>query len=148
MAAAPKPTTVDEYLAALPDEQRPTADAIRALITDHLPEGYEEQLLWGMPNYVIPLDVSGPTYNGQPLAYVAFAARKQGWSIYLMGLYSDTDEDRAFRERWAGAKKLDLGKSCLRFRSLDDIDQPLVAETIAATDVARFLEIYERSRTP
>ena len=147
MAATSKPSTVEEYLAALPAEQRPAADAIRALIADHLPEGYVEELLWGMPNYVIPMERSGPTSNGQPLAYVAFAARKAGWSIYLMGLYSDSDEDRSFRERWAGAKKLDLGKSCLRFRSLDDIDQPLVAETIAGTSVDRFLEIYERNRT-
>lgn len=145
--AAAKPTTVDEYLAALSDEQRPTADAIRSLIVDHLPDGYVEALLWGMPNYVIPMERSGPTYNGQPLAYVAFAARKAGWSIYLMGLYSDGDEDRSFRERWAGAKKLDLGKSCLRFRSLDDIDIPLVTETIAGTSVDDFLATYERLRS-
>lgn len=145
--ADPKPSTVDEYLAALPDEQRTTADAIRTLITDHLPDGYVEELLWGMPSYVIPMERSGPTSNGQPLAYVAFAARKQGWSIYLMGLDADSDEDRAFRERWAGAKKLDLGKSCLRFRRLDDIDVPLVAATIAATSAERFLETCERSRT-
>jgi hypothetical protein len=143
--ADPKPSTVDEYLAALPDEQRTTAEAIRTLITDHLPDGYVEELLWGMPSYVIPMDRSGPTSNGQPLAYVAFAARKAGWSIYLMGLAADSDEDRAFRERWAGAKRLDLGKSCLRFRRLDDIDVPLVAQTIAATSAERFLETCERS---
>src|SRR6478609_2724536 len=146
MAADEKPTTVDQYLAALPDDQRATADAIRALILEHLPEGYVEELLWGMPNYVIPMERSGMTYNGQPLAYVAFAARKHGWSLYLMGLYSDSDEDRSFRERWAGAKALDLGKSCLRFRRLDDIDVPLVADTIAGTSVDRFLETYERHR--
>ena len=144
--ADPKPTTVEAYLAALPDERRPEAAAIRQLIVDHLPDGYEETLLWGMPNYVIPLERSGPTYNGQPLAYVAFAARKHGWSIYLMGLYSDSVEDRSFRDRWAGAKKLDLGKSCLRFRSLDDIDIPLVAETVAATSVDDFLATHERLR--
>ena len=142
--SAPKPTTVDEYLAALPDDIRAEADAIRSLVVDHLPDGYEEQFLWGMPNYVIPLERSGPTYNGQPLAYVAFAARKHGWSLYLMGLSSDSDEDRAVRERWAGAKRLDLGKSCLRVRHLDDIDVPLVADTIAATSVDRFLEVYAR----
>ncbi|WP_421118237.1 DUF1801 domain-containing protein [Aquihabitans daechungensis] len=142
MAAAPG--SVDEYVASLPDDQRPGAEAIRTLVLDHLPDGYEEAFLWGMPNYVIPLDRSGPTSNGQPLAYVAFAARKHGWSLYLMGLYSDSDEDRAFRERWAGAKRLDLGKSCLRFRHLEDIDLPLIAETIAATSVDRFLEVYER----
>jgi len=146
MADDEAPGTVDEYLAALPEGQRSTADAIRALVVDHLPDGYVEQFLWGMPNYVIPMERSGPTYNGQPLAYIAFAARKHGWSLYLMGLYSDTDEDRSFRERWAGAKRLDLGKSCLRFRSLDDIDQPLIAETIAATSVDRFLDVYQRIR--
>lgn len=145
MASDAKPTTVDEYLGALPDEQRSEADAIRSLVVEHLPDGYEEALLWGMPTYVIPLDRSGPTSNGQPLAYVAFAARKHGWSLYLMGLYSDSDEVRAFRERWAGAKRLDLGKSCLRFRSLDDIDVPLVAETIASTPVDRFLEVSEHT---
>lgn len=144
MATTPKPTTVDEYLDALTDEQRATAEGIRALIVDNLPAGYEEQILWGMPSYAVPLARSGPTYNGHPLTYVSFAARKAGWSIYLLGLYTDSEEDRSFRARWAGAKKLDLGKSCLRFRSLDDIDVPLVAETIAATSVDRFLELDAR----
>jgi hypothetical protein len=137
-------TTVDDFVAALPADRRPTATAIRSLVVDNLPEGYEEQVLWGMPTYAVPLERSGPTYNGQPLSYVSFNARKAGWSLYLMGLYTDSDEDRSFRQRWAGAKKLDLGKSCLRFRSLDDIDAPLVAETIAATSVERFLELDAR----
>jgi hypothetical protein len=139
-------TTVDEYLAALPDDRRPALAALRSLIVDHLPDGYEETVLWGMPSYVVPLVRYPDTYNGQPLAYVSFAAQKRYASLYLMALYSDSAEDQAFRSRWAGGKRLYMGKSCVRFRGLDDLDLPLIGETIAATTVDRFLETYERIR--
>ena len=138
--------TVDEYLAALDPDRRRVAEAVRALVLDNLPEGYEERMLWGMPSYVIPMERSGPTYNRQPIGPVAFAAQKRHHSLYLLGLYSDSDEDRSFRQRWAGGKPLDMGKSCIRFKALDDLDLPLIAETIAGTSVDRFLEVYARHR--
>ena len=147
MAEGTTATTVDEYLAALPDDRRPALAALRSLIVDHLPDGYEETVLWGMPSYVVPLARYPDTYNGQPLAYVSFAAQKRYSSLYLMALYSDSAEDQAFRERWAGGKGLDMGKSCVRFRELEDLDLPLIGETIAATPVDRFLETYERLRS-
>ena len=146
MAEGTTATTVDGYLAALPDDRRPALAALRSLIVDHLPDGYEETVLWGMPSYVVPLERYPDTYNGQPLAYVSFAAQKRYSSLYLMALYSDSAEDQAFRTRWAGGKRLDMGKSCVRFRELDDLDLPLIGETITATPVDRFLETYERIR--
>ena len=105
MARDTTSTTVDEYLATLPDAGRPALTAIRSLVVDHLPDGYEEIVLWGMPSYVVPLERYPDTYNGQPLAYVSFAAQKRHSSLYLMALYSDSAEDQAFRERWPGASR-------------------------------------------
>jgi len=139
-------TTVDEYLEALDPARRPAIEAIRKLVADNLPAGYQETMAWGMPSYVVPLERYPDTYNGQPLGYVSFAAQKARNSIYLMGLYSDTDEDRSFRERWAGGKKLDMGKSCVRFKALEDLDLPLIGETIASMPVDRFLDTYERNQ--
>lgn len=146
MVADRSSTTVDEYLATLTPDRRPIVEAVRALVLDSLPDGYAEQMLWGMPSYVIPLERFPDTYNGQPLGYVAFAAQKRYLSLYLMGLYSDSAEDVSFRERWAGGKPLDMGKSCIRFRDLADLDLPLIAATIAATTVDQFLETYQRIR--
>jgi hypothetical protein len=103
---------------------------------------------WRMPGWVVPLERYPDTYNKQPLAYVSLAAQKNYNSLYLMAIYSDTDEERRFREAWArGGRTLDMGKSCLRFRTLAEVDLELIAETVAAFPVERFLETYERIRT-
>ncbi len=95
----------------------------------------------------MPLERYPDTYNGQPLGYVALAAQKRHFSLYLMGLYSDSQQDRDFRARWtATGRKLDMGKSCLRFRRLDDLDLDLVAAVVAAMPVETFLATYERVR--
>jgi hypothetical protein len=100
-----------------------------------------------MPGWVIPLDTYPNTYNKQPLAYVSLAANKNYNSLYLMALYSDSADNKEFRESWArGGRRLDMGKSCLRFKTLDDVDLPLIASTVAAFPVARYLAIYERIR--
>lgn len=137
-------TTVEEYLESLDDERRATFEGLRAFILEHLPPGYHEQVLWGMPTYAIPLEVSGPTYNGKPLAPVSFAAQKRHGSLYLLMLYADSDEERSFRDRWSGPKRLDMGKSCVRFGRLEDLDLPLIGEVLAATTPDRFLASYRQ----
>jgi hypothetical protein len=95
----------------------------------------------------VPLERYPDTYNGQPLGYVALAAQKRHYALYLMGLYSDTEQDRDFRARWqATGRSLDMGKSCLRFKRLDDLDLDLVAEVVASMPVDEFLATYERVR--
>jgi hypothetical protein len=139
--------TVEEYLAALPEERRDAIAAVRAVILEHLPEGYEEQMQYGMLSYVVPLERYPDTYNGQPLALASLASQKRHMALYLMGVYGDDGTATWFRERWAETgKRLDMGKSCVRFRRLDDLPLELVGEAVARTSVDDFLALYERSR--
>jgi hypothetical protein len=125
--------TVDGYIASLPDDRRETVKALRRLVLDNLPEGYVEAFNWGMVSYEVPLAVSGKTYNGKPLMYAAIGNQKNHIGLYLCGVYCIPDgRERLARSFAAAGKKLDMGKACLRLRTLDDIDVKAVAECIAA----------------
>jgi Domain of unknown function (DU1801) len=140
--------TVDAYLASLPDDKRAAISSVRDLVLGSLPAGYVEGMGFGMINYSIPLSRYPNTYNGQALSYVALAAQKNFNAIYLMGVYSDAARAQRFKDGFAKAgKKLDIGKSCVRFKSPDDLALDAVAETIAGLSVDGFIELYERSRT-
>jgi uncharacterized protein YdhG (YjbR/CyaY superfamily) len=139
--------TVDEYLAELPPERRAVVAELRALVRRHLPAGYVEAMAFGMIGYGIPLADYPNTYNGQPLSYVALAAQKRHYALYLMGLSPDGADEARLRDAFARAgKKLDLGKSCLRFASLDDLPLDAVGEAIASTPPAAFIARYEALR--
>ena len=145
--ATSRATTVQEYLDELPPERRATVSAVREVILRSLPAGYAETMAWGMISYAIPLDRYPATYNKQPLGYAALAAQKTHFALYLMSVDQDSAEDRRLREGFAAAgKRLDFGKSCLRFRSLDDLPLDLIGELIAATPPEAHIARYEASR--
>lgn len=140
-------TTVDAYLAELPPDRRAIAERLRELIVANLPEGYVEAMNWGMPSYEVPLSRHADTYNGQPLGYVAFAAQKNGYSLYLLGVSVDAAREAELREAFARAgRKLDMGKACVRFKRLDDLPLEAIGRLIAATPVDEFIAACERSR--
>jgi hypothetical protein len=140
-------STVDEYLAELPADRRDAIQTVRKVILANLPAGYEETMLFGMISYVIPLATYGPTYNKQPLMYASLANQKNYMSVYLMNVYADAEAERWFNEAYrATGKRLDMGKSCVRFRSLDDLPVDVIGDAIARTPVAAFIELYEASR--
>ncbi len=140
-------TTAEAYLESLPEDQRAVVSAVRALILANLPAGYREAMNWGMLSYEIPLERYPHTYNGQPLGYVALAAQKRYYSLYLMGVYSTPDGEAGLRERFAQTgKKLDMGKSCVRFRKLEDLPLDVIAEVIASTPPEEWIARYEASR--
>ena len=140
--------TADEYLAALPDDRREAIASVRDVILENLPEGYEEQVLWGMLSYVIPLERYPDTYNGKPLGYVSLASQKNYMSLYLMGIYSDEGNrawfDAALLERGI---KLDIGKSCVRFRDVADLPLDLVGQAVRRIPAEDFIRMYEESRS-
>lgn len=132
--------TVEAYLEELPPERREMVSAVRDVIQRHLPEGYVESLRWGMISYEVPLETYRDTYNGQPLNYAALASQKQYVSLYLMNIYGDEALRERFEEAYrATGKRLDVGKSCVRFRKLDDLPLDLVAEMIAAVSVQEYV---------
>ncbi len=139
--------TVAQYLASLPADRRKVIAAVRRVIRAHLPAGYQETMNWGMISYEIPLKRYPDTYNGQPLMYAALAAQKNNYALYLTGAYQDKAVASWIKAQFAKAgKRLDTGKSCLRFMSLDDLPLDVIGTVIASTTVEAYLARYERSR--
>lgn len=145
-SAAP---TVDAYLSELPPERREVATMLRALIRRHLPEGYAEAMTWGMPTYEVPLARCPDTYNGKPLAYVAFAAQKNNYALYLMRVHAGSAGEQTLRAAAAAmGVRLDMGKSCLRFRTLDQLPLDAIGALIASHPVDDCIAFYRAAHPP
>ena len=139
--------TVEQYLEELPPDRRDVISAIRKTILNNLPRGYSEAMNWGMISYEIPLADYPDTYNGQPLNYLALAAQKNHYSLYMMGVYQDSEQETKLKEGFRKlGKKLDMGKSCLRFRKLEDIPLDVIGELIAGVSPEMMIARYEASR--
>ncbi len=132
--------TVDEYLFELPAERREAIGRVRQTILDNLPQGYEEAMNWGMITYQVPLETCPDTYNGQPLMYAALASQKNHMAVYLTGIYMSDEARSKFETAYkATGKKLDVGKSCVRFKKLEDLPLQLIGESIASEDAEGFV---------
>jgi hypothetical protein len=142
-----KAATVDEYLAELEPERREVIEEVLAVIRENLPDGYEEGILWGMVCWYIPLERYPDTYNGQPLGIAALAAQKRHYAVYLW-IYEDDELREEFEERYrASGKPMDVGKSCVRFKKLENLPLDVIAWAVAQSSVEESIERYERSRT-
>jgi hypothetical protein len=121
--------------------------AVRDMIVRNLPVGYRECMGFGMINYVIPPERYPKTYNGQPLGYVALAAQKNHFALYLMCVYMNPEREAWLRDAFAKeGKKLDMGKSCVRFKKLDDLPLEALGELISSTPPESYIERYEAAR--
>lgn len=139
--------TVEDYLDELPPERRPVIERVREVILRNLPAGYREAMAFGMIGYGIPLERYPDTYNGQPLGYAALAAQKGAYSLYLNCAYQDSTELAWLEAAWRDAgKRLDMGKSCVRFKGLDDLPLDVVGRFIARTPPESFIAQYEKMR--
>ncbi len=140
-------TGVEDYIAGLAEARKEPIASLRRLILAHLPDGYAEEMGFGMINYVIPLQDYPKTYNGHPLMYAALASQKNYMSLYLMNVYGDAETQQWFTEGFAASgKRLNMGKSCVRFKKLDDLPLDLIGKTIARTTPAEWISKYEESR--
>ena len=143
-----KATTVEEYLAELPAERRDAMASVRKVILKNLPKGYEEVLQYGMLGYVVPLKVFPAGYlnrKSEPLPYVCLASQKNYMSVYLMSAYGD-DEAQFRKEYEATGKRLDMGKSCVRFRGVEDLPLDVIGRAVARYPVKKWIEICTASR--
>jgi hypothetical protein len=140
-------STPEDYIAQLPDDRRQAISAVRDVIRRNLPAGFEEGVDFGMLSYHVPLARFPGTYNGHPLGLAGLANQKNYMALYLNNVYGDRETETWFRERYAASgKKLDMGKSCVRFRRLEDLPLDVIGETIARTDLDRYLEHYRAAR--
>jgi hypothetical protein len=139
--------TPEEYLASLPPDRRAAIAAVREVIKKNLPKGYQETVSGGVISYVVPFTHLPETYNGQPLWYAALASQKNYMAVYLMSAYADKKGEQWFKSRYkASGKKLDMGKSCVRFKKLDDLPLDLIGEVIARTPMEEWIRVYRQSR--
>ena len=141
--------TVADYLAELDPARRAEIEAVRDLVNSALPAGYREGMGYGMIGWVIPLEDYPTTYNGQPLAYAGLAAQKNHNSLYLNCVYASEERTQRLKQAWAAAgKKLDMGKSCIRFRRASDLALDVLRDEIASTTPSEFIALYERVKPP
>lgn len=142
-----KASTVEDYLAELPDDRRDAIAEVRQEILDNLPEGYVEAMNWGMISYEVPLEVYPDTYNGKPLMYAALASQKHHMAVYLTNVYGDDSAMDWFVEEYeASGKKLDMGKSCVRFKTIDHLPVELIGKAVALTPMDEFIRLQEEAR--
>ena len=139
--------TVDQYLKQLPADRQKALRAVRQVIRKNLPKGYEEAMGSGMIAYQVPLSRYPDTYNRQPLCYAALANQKNFMTLYLMGVYGDKPTEKWFRDAFkASCKKLDMGKSCVHFKKLEDLPLEVIGKTIARLPVEEYVRRYEAAR--
>ena len=137
-----KAITVEQYLNELPNGRKEGMSIVRQTIVENLPDGYDEVMNWGMITYEVPLETYPNTYNGKPLMYAALASQKNHMSVYLTGCYMSLDVRDKFEKAYKkSGKRFDAGKSCIRFKKVNDLPLELLGKTIASIDVNKFIEL-------
>jgi hypothetical protein len=146
--ASSKAKTIQAYLSELPEDRRAIIRAVRDVIVQNLGPGFVEVMNWGMICYEVPLSRYPDTYNKKPLGYAALAAQKHYCAVYLTGIYQNAQTLAEFRAAFARAgKKLDMGKCCVRFKTLDDLPLDAVGKVVASQTLDDFLAMYEKMRS-
>ncbi len=135
------------YIAELPSDRREAIKTVRNEILRRLPDGYEETMGYGMITYVVPLEIYPDTYNKQPLMYAALANQKNHMAVYLSAIYGSDSHRANFEEAYAATgKRYDCGKSCVRFRRLDELPLEVVGDAIATMPMESFIAVAKSAR--
>ena len=140
-------TTVAEYLEELPADRRAVIQAVRGTILKNLDSGYEEGMQYGMIGYFVPHRVFPAGYHcdpKQPLPFANLASQKNHMALYLMCIYGNSEHATWFRTEWAKTgKKLDMGKSCIRFKKIEDLPLELIGQAIARVPAKKYISWCE-----
>ncbi|MBT7377079.1 MAG: DUF1801 domain-containing protein [Candidatus Marinimicrobia bacterium] len=140
--------SVDEYLKAIPEDRREVLTLIRKLLFDNIPSGFEEVLGYGMPAYVVPHSIYPSGYHCDsklPLPFINFASQKNFVAFYHMGIYAKPELLEWFVGEYPKhcSAKLDMGKSCIRFKKVENIPFGLLADLVTKMTVDEWITIYE-----
>jgi hypothetical protein len=144
-----KATTVDQYIDELPEDRKKAMEELRKVIKKNIPKGFQECMSYGMVGYVVPHSKYPAGYHCDPklpLPFMNLASQKNFIAVYHMGIYADPKLLQWFTEAHAKAstKKLDMGKSCLRYKKPEDIPYKLIGELVSKITPDEWIEIYER----
>ena len=145
-----KATTVDAYVAELPEERKKAITELRKVIKKNLPKGFKEGMGYGMAGWSVPHSLYPPGYHCTPelpLPFMGIASQKNFIAIYHMGVYADPKLLKWFTEAHAKAspKKLDMGKSCIRYKKPEEIPFKLIGELASKMTPAEWIAIYEKN---
>ena len=142
-----KASTVKEYLASLPEDRRAAIAKVRGIILKNLDGDFEEGMQYGMIGYYVPHTLYPAGYHcdpKQPLPFAGLASQKSHMALYMMCLYSDAKNQEWFKKEWAkSGKKLDMGKSCIRFRKVEDLALDVIGQAVARVGARKYIENYE-----
>ena len=144
-----KATSPEHYLAELPDDRKATMQKLRKTIKDNLPKGFEEVMCYGMLGYVVPHSIYPNGYHCDPklpLGFMNLASQKNFIVLYHMGVYANKELYDWFVAEYPKhcKTKLDMGKSCIRFKKIDDIPYDLIAELARKMTVEQWISNYEK----
>ena len=142
--------TIKEYIDQLPEDRKPVIKKLRSIINKNLPKGFKEQLSYGMPGWVIPHSKYPDGYHCDPklpVPFMSIASQKNFVALYHSGVYASPDLYKWFTTEYPNhsKRKLDMGKSCIRFKKMDDVPYDLIAELVAKMTPDDFIEIYENN---
>lgn len=142
-----KATTVIDYLASLPEDRRAAIKAVRKVILQNLDKDFTEGMQYGMIGYYVPHSIYPPGYHCDPkqgLPFGGLASQKNYMSLYLMCLYSNSAELKKLEQAFKKAgKKLDMGKCCIRFKTLDDLPIDVIGEVVKRVPAKKYIKYYE-----
>ena len=141
--------TPDDYIDKLPEERKPAMIRLRQTILENLPQGFNEGINYGMIGYIVPKSVYPAGYHCDtklPLPFISIASQKNFIALYHMGIYTDKNLLKWFTEEYSKncKTKLDMGKSCIRFKKMSDIPYELIGELSGKMTAEQWIDIYER----
>jgi hypothetical protein len=143
----PSAATVEDYLASLPPDRRAAIAAVRDVVNANLDPAYREGMQYGMIGWCVPHDAYPAGYHcdpRQPLPFAGLASQKSHMALYLMCCYGSAELDAWFRKEWAkSGKRLDMGKSCVRFKKLDDVPLDVVGRLVARVPAKKYVAFVE-----
>ena len=145
-----KATTVEQYLEELPEDRKKAVVELRKVIKKNIPKGFQEGMGYGMVCYTVPHSMYPAGYHCDPklpLPFLSLASQKNFIAVYHMGIYADPKLLKWFTESFAKAssKKLDMGKSCLRFKKPEDIPYQLIGDLVSKITPEKWIELYEKN---
>ena len=143
-----KATTIKQYIQELPEDRIEAITKLRKVINDNLPTGFKEEMSYGMIGYVVPHEIYPKGYHCTPklpLPFMSFASQKNSVNFYHMGIYAKPELLNWFVEEFPkhSQAKLDMGKSCVRFKKLDQIPFELIGELVQKMSVEDWIKCYE-----
>ncbi|WP_312341644.1 DUF1801 domain-containing protein [Chryseobacterium binzhouense] len=141
-------TSIEDYVSKLPEERQEVFKKLFDTIKNHLPEGFEENISYGMIGWGVPLEKYPAGYHctpGSPLPFISVASQKNFIAVYHMGMYAKPELLNWFTEEFPkhSKRKLDMGKSCIRFKKMDEIPFKLIAELSKKMTVDEWISLYE-----